>query len=384
MESVRGVYTMGRWTCIYDKSAQSNQEEVTHRFTIQDQEGKLCWHAHSSWLRATVYGALIIYPKSGSPYPHNKPMREIPILLGEWWDPNPIDVLRQATIKGAAPNVLNTNVLLSADQPLAEYYMAARAYASAQGAPFDNTTTTAIIQYKHSPYNTKKGTSSVPILRQLPAYNDTTTATAFTSRFKSPSKVKVPDKIDENLFFTISSGLFNCSRPSPRCQGPNGTHFTSSMNTVSFVLPSNNSILQACYQHTPGVDTTDFPTVPPVQFDYAGNVTRALRQPIRGTKLYKLNAQGFGNFDPRKDRAKFNLTDPPLRNTIDVTVGEWAVIHFVTNNPGVWLMHYHLNVHITWGLAMAFPVGVGEPQSTEPLQQICPSLLLASLVWTLE
>lgn len=54
----------------------------TYRFTIQNQEGTLWWHAHSKWLRATVYGALIIYPKLGSTYPFAMPKREIPILLG--------------------------------------------------------------------------------------------------------------------------------------------------------------------------------------------------------------------------------------------------------------------------------------------------------------
>lgn len=54
----------------------------TYRFTIQNQEGTLWWHAHSSWLRATVYGALIIRPKLGSSYPFATPKREAPILLG--------------------------------------------------------------------------------------------------------------------------------------------------------------------------------------------------------------------------------------------------------------------------------------------------------------
>jgi laccase len=54
----------------------------TYRFTIQGQEGTLWWHAHSSWLRATVYGALIIRPKEGDSYPFPKPKRETPILLG--------------------------------------------------------------------------------------------------------------------------------------------------------------------------------------------------------------------------------------------------------------------------------------------------------------
>jgi hypothetical protein len=54
----------------------------TYRFTIQDQEGTLWWHAHSSWLRATVHGALIIHPKRGLPYPFPKPHSEFPVILG--------------------------------------------------------------------------------------------------------------------------------------------------------------------------------------------------------------------------------------------------------------------------------------------------------------
>jgi laccase len=55
-------------------------ESYTYRFTVLGQIGTLWWHAHSSWLRATVYGALIIHPRGD--YPFRKPDREIPILLG--------------------------------------------------------------------------------------------------------------------------------------------------------------------------------------------------------------------------------------------------------------------------------------------------------------
>lgn len=58
-------------------------QTYTYRFKIEDQEGTLWWHAHSRWLRATVYGALIIYPRLGSPYPFSMPKRDIPILLGK-------------------------------------------------------------------------------------------------------------------------------------------------------------------------------------------------------------------------------------------------------------------------------------------------------------
>ncbi|XP_030451262.1 laccase-12-like [Syzygium oleosum] len=450
----------------------------TYRFTIQGQEGTLWWHAHSSWLRATVYGALVIHPKEGASYPFPKPKRETPILLGEWWDANPLDVVRESTRTGGAPNIsdaytingqpgdlyncsskdtvivpidlgethllrvinaaLNqelffsvanhtftvvgadasylkpfttsvimlgpgqtTDVLISGNQPPARYYMAARAYQSGQGAPFDNTTTTAILEYKSAPCPAK-GILSNPVMPALPAFNDTATVTAFTQSLRSPNKVEVPSDIDENLFFTVGLGLFNCPSnfPSSRCQGPNGTRFASSMNNVSFVLPSNFSILQAHRQGVPGVFTTDFPGNPPVQFDYTGNVSRSLWQPILGTKVYKLKygsrvqlvlqgtniqtaenhpihihgydfyilATGFGNFNPQKDTAKLNLVDPPMRNTVGVPVNGWAVIRFLADNPGAWLMHCHLDVHITWGLAMVFLVedGVGELQSVEP------------------
>uniref|UniRef100_A0A803LCT1 Laccase n=1 Tax=Chenopodium quinoa TaxID=63459 RepID=A0A803LCT1_CHEQI len=421
----------------------------TYRFTIENQEGTLWWHAHSKWLRATVYGALIIYPKQGSSYPYPKPKREYPLILGEWWNRDPMHVLRQATITGAAANVsdaytingqpgdlypcsskdttifpveagetillriinaaLNqqlffsianhqmtvveadaiytkpfttnvvmigpgqtTNVLVTANQPPGRYYMAATAYSSAPNVAYDNTTTTAILEYKSAACKSKTGSPMRPILPQLPAWNDTNTANAFKAQFRSLSKGRVPIEIHENLFFTINLGLINCSGPSFRCQGPNNTRFTASMNNVSFVFPKRNSIMQALYQNTPGVFTTDFPPVPPLQFDYTGNNTNIVTiedhpMHLHGYHFFVVGS-GKGNFNPRTDPARFNLVDPPERNTIGTTPGGWVAIRFVADNPGVWLMHCHLDVHIGWGLAMAFLVenGVGKLNSVEP------------------
>ncbi|KAG6403563.1 hypothetical protein SASPL_135788 [Salvia splendens] len=443
----------------------------TYRFKIENQEGTLWWHAHSRWLRATVYGALIIFPKSGSLYPFSAPKIDVPIILGEWWNRNILKVMKQALHTGAAPKVSNaytvngqpgdlykcsaqdttkisvnpgdtvmlrvinaalnqelffsvanhkltvvgsdatynkpfttdvimvgpgqtTNVVLKADQPPAHYYMAARAYQSAQNATFDNTTTTAILHYKTASAATN------PVLPRLPAFNDTATVTAFSSQLRSVrALVKVPTQIDENLFFTVGLGLINCN-PGPRCQGHNNTRFAASMNNVSFVLPRTVSLMQAYYQNTPGIYTVDFPPSPPRKFDYTGNMSRALWQPGSGTKLYKLKfgsnvqivlqdtaivttedhpihlhgyhffvvGEGFGNFNPATDTSKFNLVDPPVRNTINVPDGGWAVIRFHADNPGVWLFHCHIDSHLTWGLAMAFIVenGEGPLQSVEP------------------
>ncbi|XP_047317759.1 laccase-3 [Impatiens glandulifera] len=448
----------------------------TYQFSTEGHEGTLWWHAHSKWLRATVYGGLIIYPKVSSSYPFPIPKLDIILLLGEWWErSNPIDVLREATFSGGGPNVsdaytingqpgdlyrcssrdtvrfiveegdtvllriinsaLNqhlffsvanhmltvvatddsytkpfstsiimlgpaqtTDVLLTADQLPGRYYMAARPYASAQNVPFDNTTATAVLEYISAPCGSRfRGRKRSPVLLpQLPAFNDTVAATEFGTRLRSLNDVNVPIEIDEDLFFTIGFGLVGCE-PGPMCQGPNNTRFAASMNNVSFVFPREMSLLEAVYRGggVKGVYTTDFPPVPPLRFDYTGNVNRGLWEPEFGTRMYKVKynsrvqvvlqdtaifvtenhpmhlhgysfyviGQGFGNFDSDRDKKKFNLVDPQLRNTINVPVGGWAVIRFVADNPGVWLMHCHIDAHLTWGLAMAFLVENGDDES---------------------
>ncbi|XP_022853804.1 laccase-16-like [Olea europaea var. sylvestris] len=72
-----------------------------------------------------------------------------------------------------------------------------------------------------------------------------------------------------------------------------------------------------------------------------------------------LQVQCSGNFNPDEDSKKFNLVDPVERNTVQVPSGGWVAIRFTADNPGVWFMHCHLEVHTTWGLKMAFLVDNG-------------------------
>uniref|UniRef100_A0ACD5VTY4 Uncharacterized protein n=4 Tax=Avena sativa TaxID=4498 RepID=A0ACD5VTY4_AVESA len=75
----------------------------TYRFNVTGQEGTLWWHAHSSFLRATVYGPLIIRPRNGSAYPFPAPDQEVPVVLGEWWSRNVVDVEKDAVMSGHRP-----------------------------------------------------------------------------------------------------------------------------------------------------------------------------------------------------------------------------------------------------------------------------------------
>ncbi|KAL5991616.1 hypothetical protein ACLOJK_012525 [Asimina triloba] len=419
----------------------------TYRFNITGQEGTLWWHAHFSTLRATVYGGLLIRPRHGRSYPFPKPHREFPILLGEWWDANPVDVENEALRTGTAVNLsdaytingrpgdlypcaqkhtyklkvsqgntymlriinaaLNTqlffkvaghnltvvaidasytdpfptdvvvlgpgqtvDVLFKADAAPGRYYMAAHPYASAPFVPFNNSTTTAILQYVDS------DSSSGPLLPALPAFNDTPTAHKFFSNLTGLKSGRVPLEIDEHMFITVGLGLNPCNGSNATCQGPFGGRFSASMNNVSFQLPTTLSMLQARFFGVGGIYTEDFPTVPPLAFDYTnqsllslGPTTTQINplwSPIKSTRVKRLKynatveivlqdtaivaienhpihlhgynffvvAQGFGNFDRTRDSPKFNLVNPQERNSIGVPVGGWAVIRFRANNPG--------------------------------------------------
>ncbi|WMV30705.1 hypothetical protein MTR67_024090 [Solanum verrucosum] len=448
----------------------------TYRFNLTGQEGTLWWHAHVSWLRATVHGALIIRPKRGRSYPFPKPYREVPILLGEWWNANVVDVENEGLTSGAAPNNSNaytingqpgdlypcssnktyklivkqgktyllriinaalnnqlffkianhnmkvvavdaaytnpyitdvvvvapgqtTDVLLTANQAPASYYMAANPYVSVAGVPFDNTTTTGIIVYEGA----KPSTPKMPILQ---AFNDTPTAHKFftnlTGLVTGPFWVPPPRQVDEHMFITIGLGLIACGKTgnNATCGGPNGQRFGASMNNASFQLPTKMSMLEAFFNNVKGIYTTDFPNQPPLIFDYTNpnnSFNPSIIMTTKSTKVKKLKynatveivmqntaligvenhpihlhgfnfhvlAQGFGNYNPTIDKNKFNLFNPQERNTIAVPVGGWAVVRFRANNPGVWLMHCHLDVHLPWGLATAFVVENGRTPSTK-------------------
>ncbi|KAK3445164.1 hypothetical protein EUGRSUZ_B02753 [Eucalyptus grandis] len=448
------------------------------KFTITKQEGTLWWHAHVSLLRATVYGALIIRPKSGH-YPFPTPHKEFPIILGEWWNGNVIDMQNQAQALGVPPansdaytingrpgdlypcsrkhtyklkvvqrriymlRIINAalnnqlffkianhkftvvavdasytnpyvtdvvvlapghtvDVLLTTDQTPGAYYMAARPYVSAQNAPPpNNTATTGILIYDKLHYTS-------PIMPLLPALNDTPTAHKFssslTSLVGSPNWLPVPTKVDEQMFVTIGLSLSPCGSTATCKAIPNipSLRLSANMNNASFQVPTRLSLLQAHYFNVKGIYTPDFPDQPPLKFDYtnpanSNNTAFAFAPQSTRVKQVKYNAtveivfqdttiigaenhpmhlhgynfhvvgQGFGNFEPVKDRKKFNLFNPVIRNTIGVPVGGWAAIRFQANNPGVWILHCHLDSHLTMGLATAFVVENGPtPSSTLP------------------
>ncbi|RCV28085.1 hypothetical protein SETIT_5G377800v2 [Setaria italica] len=96
---------------------QSGQSYV-YKFTITGQRGTLWWHAHISWLRATVYGPIVILPKPGVPYPFPAPYKEVPVIFGEWWKADTEAVISQALQTGGGPNVSDAFTINGLPGPL--------------------------------------------------------------------------------------------------------------------------------------------------------------------------------------------------------------------------------------------------------------------------
>ncbi|KAI9381003.1 hypothetical protein POPTR_015G040400v4 [Populus trichocarpa] len=308
-----------------------------------------------------------------------------------------------------------TTVLMTANQVpdfTGMFVMAARPYLTSV-FPFNNSTTIGFLRYKNA--RTWKGKSPVDPsslkLHNLPAMEDTAFATKFSDKIKSLASPQypcnVPKTIDKRVITTISLNIQDCPE-NKTCSGYKGKSFFASMNNQSFVRPSI-SILESYYKNlTTGSFSSDFPEKPPNNFDYTGGdpLTQNMNTKF-GTKLivvpYGTNVEivlqdtsfvnlenhpihvhghnffivgsGFGNFNEARDPKRYNLVDPPERNTVAVPSGGWAAIRIKADNPGVWFIHCHLEQHTSWGLATGFIVqnGQGPSQSMLPPPQDLPS-----------
>nr|GMD16653.1 laccase-17-like [Ipomoea batatas] len=271
-----------------------------------------------------------------------------------------------------------TNVLLKTKpfHPNASFLMEARPYFTGQGT-FDNSTVAAILQYQHPPPPSNNVNEKIKMFRPtLPALNATSFVANFTRKFRSLGSFEfpanVPRVVNKRFFFTVGLGSVPCPK-NVTCQGPNNnSRFAASVNNVSFALPST-ALLEAYFSgKSNGVYTADFPVNPPNPFNYTGappnntvvgNATRLVVLPfnasvevvlqdtsILGAENHPLHlhgfnffvvGEGFGNFDPNKDPAGFNLNDPVERNTVGVPAGGWVALRFFADNPGEHAcMHY--------------------------------------------
>ncbi|KAJ0085237.1 hypothetical protein Patl1_07923 [Pistacia atlantica] len=295
------------------------------------------------------------------------------------------------------------DVLFTANQNLSHYYMAGSPYFDSI-VEFNNSTTTAIVQYYDGTYTPPP----TPFFPDLPFYNNTNAAENFTQRVRSLANeehpVNVPKNITTQLYIAVSVNRMLC--PNNSCLTPAGDRQAASLNNVSFETP-DVSLLDAYYRGLGNVFNGDFPSQPPNFYNFTGDASSISLYTESGTKVRFINygeaveivfqgsnlqiaeshpmhlhgysfflvGTGSGNFNNETDPLSYNFVDPPELNTMNLPKSGWATIRFFANNPGVWLMHCHLERHANWGMETVFIVrnGPSEDQKIRPPPAKMPS-----------
>lgn len=69
----------------------------------------------------------------------------------------------------------------------------------------------------------------------------------------------------------------------------------------------------------------------------------------------------------KNEMIKRNFDRPPIKDTVTVPVGGYTIIRFVTDNPGTWMFHCHLDFHSEIGMAILIKVGSVKDLPKEPI-----------------
>ncbi|KAL5666828.1 hypothetical protein ACJX0J_019049, partial [Zea mays] len=339
----------------------------TYRFDVAGQEGTLWWHAHDAFLRATVYGALIIRPRNGAAsYPFPKPHKEIPILIGEWWEKDLAAVDRNftrghydefssgSTINGKLGDLFNCSGVFEDGYVL-------------DVEPGKTYLLRVINAALFSEYFIKIAGHKFTVVAADANY---------VTPYATDVIVIAPGETMDAL--VVADAAPGTGRSCKRGDHPESM-VVANMNNVSFhdADAAAPPLLEAHYYRrrrgaNGGVGTAGLPDRPPSAFNYTdpalipfGPEEMRLEPTRRATAVRRFRhgavvdvvfqstamlqsdsnpmhlhghdmfvlAQGIGNYDAATDEGKYNLVNPPRKNTVLVPNLGWAAIRFVADNP---------------------------------------------------
>ncbi|KAL6654342.1 hypothetical protein ACP70R_007807 [Stipagrostis hirtigluma subsp. patula] len=327
-------------------------------------------------------------------------------------DPYPTDVL------AVAPGETLDALVVADAPPSSRYYMVALPNQAPKPDPQGpEHVTRAIVRYtggsqSHGDGAAAAATDDVPVAPEMPDQHDTMTSFYFHGNLTSLRHERqrgLAQVADEHLFITLGlgsvcrNGQYSCKREGG--EGPE-VIIVATINNISYHRPALAAPLLEShyYRSTSTMDVLqELPDRPPRVFNFTdetlipfgpkearleatsrGMVARWFRHGavvdvvfqnmavmssdsnpmhLHGHDMFVL-AQGVGNFEAAKDVAKYNLVNPPLRNTVLVPRLGWAAVRFVADNPGIWYMHCHYEFHLSMGMAALFIVEDGPTVDT--------------------
>ena len=226
--------------------------------------------------------------------------------------------------------------------------------------------------------------SAIPVNVTQPDNNDSQLSHTFQESLRALSNYSIPTKVDREIFLVGAVTNIKCdTRENCTKSYSKGNKFGTTINNVTFELPTKSSILESYYYHKGmnRVYTTDFPsnptTVANINFTSDKPVEQYYLTTHRGPKVMTLEynqtvqivlqnvnvwgldnhpfhlhghvfyvvGRGIGNYNATTAPKNFNLVDPQVLNTVSLPDYGWVAIRFVTNNPGK-----HQTLSLLWSV----------------------------------
>ncbi|KAG2127639.1 laccase [Suillus bovinus] len=158
--------------------------------------------------------------------------------------------------------------------------------------------------------------------------------------------------------------------------GQNETSFNFLVNGVQYTSPSIPVLLQllngdvSTSEMAPSGSIYFLPRNKVIEISWLPNLAPA------GPHPFHLHGHRFAVIKSAGSR-EYNYVNPVLRDTVNTGfLDDYVTIRFVTDNPGPWLLHCHIDWHLYAGMALVFaedPHGVAASQPlSNSSKRLCP------------
>ncbi|KAM0846413.1 hypothetical protein ACQ4PT_055689 [Festuca glaucescens] len=384
-------------------------KNFTYRFNVIGQEGTLWWHAHIGFLRATIHGALIIRPRSGpNSYPFPKPDKEIPIVIGEWFDMDVFelyektenriygDIPRSHTINGMLGDFNNCSGVIE-DSYLLDVGQGKTYLLRIVNAAVDKVYNLKIAGHKFTVVGAdanyvKPYTTNIIVIASGETFDALVVADAPPGRYYMVAQaVQTTEPITQKRVLMsrgiVSYNPMNWSGDDTLIMAPElpdwhderpSFYFHGNLTSL-LPQPVPSNIDEHMFIALKSGDNCLYVGSPHCKVTMINNISFQLPSMMSLLQAHYYNnmsnistlqeiprapPRGLGYYDAEKDVHKYNLVNPSVRNTAHVPMYGWTVIRFVASNPGVWFFHCHTEHHSSSGMAMAFVVEDGPTVET--------------------
>ncbi|KAI0041873.1 multicopper oxidase [Auriscalpium vulgare] len=242
------------------------------------------------------------------------------------------------------------SVVMNANQPVGNYWI--RSQPNAANQTTDGGLNSAILRYRGAPANDPTTTSTL----RLPLVE-----TNLHPLYKSPVPGKhVPGGADVTINlnptfnFTLARFLVNDVVYEPAAV-PTLLQILSGASSAQQLLP------QGSYYGLPRNKVIDL-VIP------GGAIGGPHPVHLHGHAFYVLRSAG---------NSTYNFDNPIVRDVVSIGLaGDEVTIRFVTDNPGPWFFHCHIDWHLTTGFAVVFAEDIADIPAQDPTpeawRQLCP------------